>query len=84
MCQGAMWTGRPGRSIARDDVMLSLSKLQGLRDVFVHLSRDRNVEGHAAEERRLERLAMGKKYHLTEEELKAWEVQNVPRRLEEG
>ena len=60
---------RAGRLVARDRVMLPLCKLQGLRDLCVYLSEDRNLRDHAAEELRLERLAMGERYHPTREEL---------------
>ena len=57
------------RFVARDRVMLPLRKLRGLRDLCVYLSEDRALSDHAAEELRLVRLAMGKKYHPTREEL---------------
>jgi hypothetical protein len=55
--------------VAPDEVMLPLCKLQGLRDLFVHLSANRNLRGNVVEELCLERLAMGEGYHPTEEEL---------------
>ncbi|KAN0074798.1 hypothetical protein V8E54_007409 [Elaphomyces granulatus] len=56
---------------SRNKVLLPLQRLwaAGLRDLFVHLSRDRTLREHAAEELRLERLAMGEGYHPTKEEL---------------
>ena len=51
---------RPSRSfrlVTRDEVMLPVRRLQGLRDLFVQLSLDRAKE--RAEELRLERLVMG-------------------------
>ena len=57
----------------RNKVLLPLQRLRaaGLRNLFVHLSRDRTLREHAAEELRLERLAMGEGYHPTKEELES-------------
>jgi hypothetical protein len=58
---------------SRNKVLLPLQRLRaaGLRNLFIHLSRDRTLREHAAEELRLERLAMGEGYHSTKEELES-------------
>jgi hypothetical protein len=66
-----------GRRVARDNVMLPLCQLKGLRDLCVHLSEGRNFRFHAAEKLRLERLAMGEGYHPTEEEPEAREAEMI-------
>lgn len=50
------------RTVTRDEVMLPVRKLRGLRDLFVCLS-ERNIRLYAAEELRLERLAKGEGHH---------------------
>jgi hypothetical protein len=45
----------PPRTVSCDEVVLPLRKLQGLQDISVHLSENRNL----AEEFRLEYLALG-------------------------
>ncbi|KAN0074800.1 hypothetical protein V8E54_007411 [Elaphomyces granulatus] len=74
MCQtGRFLNTRP--TLSPDEVVHPLRELHErgfrLRDIFVHLSTDRNHRGHAivAEELRLKRLAMGEEYHPTKEEL---------------
>ncbi|KAN0078563.1 hypothetical protein V8E54_005076 [Elaphomyces granulatus] len=71
MCYNTVQHDMP--TVSRDKLLFSLQKLQatGLRDLFVHLSKDRNLRKHAAEELRLERLAMGEGYHPTKEELES-------------
>jgi hypothetical protein len=71
MCYNTVQHDMP--TVSRDKLLFSLQKLQatGLRDLFVHLSKDRNFREHAAEELRLERLAMGEGYHPTKEELES-------------
>jgi hypothetical protein len=63
------------RTVACDEVVHPVRALRGIRDFFVHLSWDRNLREYAAEELRLERLAMGEGHHPTEEELKAREAE---------
>ena len=58
-------------AISRDAMMHPLHKLQGIQNLFAHLSSDRNVRDYAAQELRLGRLAMGKGYHPTGKELEA-------------
>ena len=73
MCYNTIPFDGPMPTVSRDKILFSLQKLQatGLRDLFVHLSKDRNLRKHAAEELRLERLAMGEGYHPTKEELES-------------
>ena len=61
------------KSHLRDEVMDPVKKLKGLGGLVVRLSRDLDAKVRAAEELRLERLAMGDRYRPTVEELKAWE-----------
>jgi hypothetical protein len=63
----------PMPTVSCDEILFPLQKLQatGLRDLFVHLSKDRYLREHAAEELRLERLAMGEGYHPINEELES-------------
>jgi hypothetical protein len=62
------------RRLARDKVMHPLCKLKDLQYLRVHISQDRRNPRHAAEELRLERLAMGEGYHPTGEGLGAHEA----------
>jgi hypothetical protein len=73
MCYDNIQYDGPMSTVSRDKILFPLQKLQatGLRDLFVHLSKDRNLREHAAEELRLERLAMGEGYHPTKEELES-------------
>ncbi|KAN0069096.1 hypothetical protein V8E54_012725 [Elaphomyces granulatus] len=67
------------RQVTSDKVMLPLRKLQGLSDLRVH---DRYITHQAAQELRLERLALGEGYHPTEEEIEAKEAEIEAREAE--
>ena len=73
MCYNKIQYDKPMPTVSCDQILFPLQKLQatGLRDLFVHLSKDRNFREHAAEELRLERLAMGEGYHPINEELES-------------
>jgi hypothetical protein len=71
MCSKTTPYDQPMPTVSRDEILIPLQKLQGLRDLFVHLSKDQSLREHAAEELRLERLAMGDGYHPTKEELES-------------
>jgi hypothetical protein len=68
------------RSRLADEVMDPVKKLKGLGGLFVRLPRDLDTGTRTAEERRLERLAMGERYNPSEEELKAWKTKCFSRR----
>ncbi|KAN0074799.1 hypothetical protein V8E54_007410 [Elaphomyces granulatus] len=78
-----MWhrTDMSRPTVSLDEVMRPLHELRErdlrFRDIFVHLSTDRNNMEHAivAEELRLERLAMGEGYHPTKDELESHKLE---------
>ena len=57
-------------AISHNTMMHPLYKLQGIQNLFAHLSSDRNVR-ESAQELRLGRLAMGEGYHPTGKGLEA-------------
>jgi len=63
------------KSHLRDEVMDPIKKLKGVGGLVVHLSRDLDLKACAAEELRLERLAIGDRCRPTVKELKAREVE---------